>query len=172
MVKHLSLEKQAVDSSRMFKSIIFGGTFDRLHSGHYLFLQVARVLASYSGVGLVTDDFLNGKSKKHSNLIRDYRSRQKKLLTIARNMGFVTDSGIPRIKMIPISRDFGLGDTMDADAILVSEETYPVILKMNESRQHNGLPPLKVVVVPYAVEMNGTRLSSSKLREFELKGES
>ncbi|MFW9994352.1 MAG: pantetheine-phosphate adenylyltransferase [Candidatus Odinarchaeota archaeon] len=168
MVRNLSLERSFTGSPWLFNSLIFGGTFDRFHAGHFLFLEVARSLASYTCVGLVTDEMLAGKEKKYGHIIHDYRSREEALLARARQMGFVIGTGAPDLEIVPIERDLGKGDTIAADAIIASEETYPVILQMNESRRESGLPPLKVIVLPEVVDKDGKRVSSTRLRELEV----
>ena len=164
------LPLQRIDRSKkpLFRSLIFGGTFDRFHSGHLLFLLVNRVITEYLGLGLVSDEMLSRKNKTHGEILRDFSTRKEMITREALLCGYKIDSGSPLLEIIPIEGDHGLGDVLDVNAIVVSQETFKVAMNMNESRKAKGLPPLEIVVIPDVHDENGNRLSSTKIRESEL----
>ncbi|MHA1449199.1 MAG: hypothetical protein ACTSP4_07240 [Candidatus Hodarchaeales archaeon] len=169
MERQLSLQRINSGKKPFFRSLIFGGTFDRFHAGHLMFLLVSRVITEYLGLGLVSDTMLEKKNKAHGEILRDYTARKETVTRKALDCGFKESNAPPVIEIISIDGDHGLGDVLDVNAIVVSQETYLVALEMNKSRKAKGLHPLEIVVIPDIHDENGNRLSSTKMRESELK---
>ena len=71
------------------------------------------------------------------------------------------------IELFPLEDGYGPynrskpGFTVDFDTIVVSEETFPGGLKVNEKRAEEGLPPLKIVVISLLQSNGATEKISS-----------
>ena len=75
-------------------------------------------------------------------------------------------------QIVPLDDDWGPSALdNDIDAIIVSEETERVALKLNQVRQKKGLSPLQVIIVPLIRAYDGQRISSSRIINKEIDSE-
>lgn len=153
--------------SKIFKYVVLGGSFDHLHKGHQLFLKTAFSLGQFVLIGLTTDDFI--KNKFLSLALEDYQTRKKNLEE------FLKKNNWQNFKIIPIS-DFtgGADKNKQAEAIIVSKNTYYNALKINDLRVKNGLKKLRIIIVGDVLTESGDIISSEKIRtgEIDRKGKS
>ena len=56
----------------------------------------------------------------------------------------------------------------DFDAIVVSEETEPTAVEINEIRISKGMNPIDIVVVSFVLAYDGTPISSTRIRRGEI----
>jgi pantetheine-phosphate adenylyltransferase len=56
----------------------------------------------------------------------------------------------------------------DFDAIVVSEETVPTAVKINEISSSKGMKPLDIIVVSFVLAYDGTPISSTRIRSGEI----
>ena len=72
-------------------------------------------------------------------------------------------------EVIPLNDVFGttIYDG-DFDAIVVSEETEPTAVEINEIRTSKGMRPLDIVVVSFVLAYDGTPISSTRIRRGEI----
>jgi pantetheine-phosphate adenylyltransferase len=144
----------------VYKTIILGGTFDRLHAGHETFLNKAFKSAEKVIIGLTTPTVLKkivrqdsiwpfGERKK---VVEDFVKKYKKEFSI-----------------IPIDDIFGPSTEIEnLDAIVATDETYYTCERINHIRERKGLKPLEIVHVPYAYSEDCRVISSSRIRKNEI----
>ena len=122
-----------------------GGTFDRLHGGHKLLLEVAFKLAKKVLIGITTDN-LAKNGKEIPELIWDYEKRAKDVTDFLHSLG-VTDD---RIDIKPLSRATQYADEIpELGVIVLSPETYGRLLEINDVRRKKGLDELIAIAIPY-----------------------
>jgi pantetheine-phosphate adenylyltransferase len=71
--------------------------------------------------------------------------------------------------VIPLNDPYGttIYDA-DFDAIVVSEETEPTAVEINEIRVSKGMKPLDIVVVSFVLAYDGNPISSTRIRRGEI----
>jgi pantetheine-phosphate adenylyltransferase len=148
---------------RLYKKVVFAGTFDHLHEGHKYILRIALKLSENLLVGLATEKLLARKKSKEK--IQDYSQRHETL------MRFFKDEGVlGRCEIFAIDTIEGGADKIeDLDALIVSDEMSVVnnAFSINELRAQNGLRRFHIIVIPRVRSQDGQPLSSSRRRDGE-----
>lgn len=146
--------------SMLYKSVVCGGTFDRLHKGHKRFLEHVFAVGEKVVIGLTSDFYI--KTYKDSNHIESFEIRKNNLEQFLKGHEFASRAEI-------ISIDDMYGKTLDSsysfDAIVVSEETVAGAEQINKARQDVGMSSLVIITVPLLETENGDILSSTLIRE-------
>ncbi|MFW9920807.1 MAG: pantetheine-phosphate adenylyltransferase [Candidatus Thorarchaeota archaeon] len=148
---------------RLYKKVVFAGTFDHLHEGHKYLLRTALKLGEFLAVGLTTDELL--KHKKNREKIQPYQERYHALYEFLQS-----ESKGTAYEIFPIDSKEGGADTMiDLEALVVSDEISVVnnAFAINEMRAMNGLPRYHIIVIPRVRSEDDRPLSSSRIREGE-----
>jgi len=150
---------------KKFRKVAVGGTFDELHRGHKVILMKAFEIGERVMIGLCSDEFAEKLGKPH--VTASYEERLKELKTFLNNLGL---SG--RAEIIPLNDPFGptLAESC-IEALVVSEETRPTALKINEKRRKAGLPPLKIVTINMVPAENCAPISTTRIRKGEIDRE-
>jgi cytidyltransferase-like protein len=150
---------------KKFRTVAVGGTFDELHKGHKILLLKAFEIGERVMIGLCTDEFAEKLSKPH--VTATYEARLKELKAFLNNLGLSE-----RAEIIPLNDPFGptLAESY-IEALVVSEETRPTALKINEKRRKAGLPPLKIVTINMVPAENCTPISTTRIRKGEIDHE-
>jgi pantetheine-phosphate adenylyltransferase len=148
-----------------FRKVAVGGTFDELHRGHKVLLLKAFEIGERVLIGLCTDEFAEKLSKPH--MTAPYEERLKELKAFLSNLG-VSE----RSEIIPLNDPFGptLANSC-IEALVVSEETKPTALKINEKRRNARLTPLKIVTINMVPAENCTPISTTRIRKGEIDRE-
>jgi len=136
-----------------------GGTFDHLHEGHKYLLKKALSISHKIVVGLTTEELL--KNKKYFSKLEDYKTREN---NIKKFISSFTD--LNRIEIIKLNEPYGppINDP-EYEGLIVSQETYPTALKLNEIREKKGFNPLIIIIIPMIKDKNNKRISSTLIRE-------
>jgi len=150
---------------RKFKVVGLGGTFDEFHRGHRALLMKAFESGDRVLIGLVTDKF--GEKIRKGHEIATYEEREKELVGFLEKIGFLN-----RAEIIPLDDAYGPAATsIEQQAIVVSRETEPVALKINQVRRRNGLLPLEVIVIDMVPAENHVPISTTRIRYREIDRE-
>ncbi|KAH8379239.1 hypothetical protein KR009_003827, partial [Drosophila setifemur] len=160
----LSSQEDTSEAIKTYPSVVLGGTFDRIHLGHKIFLTQA-VLRSRNRlvVGVTTAAMTKGKTLP--DLVLPVEERIELLRE------FLTDiDSTLQYEIVPIDDPFGPTQTdPDLDMIVVSAETLRGGQKVNEIRLAKQLRELEIFVIDI-VESNvhdgihESKVSSSNTR--------
>uniref|UniRef100_A0A0A1XAQ6 Bifunctional coenzyme A synthase n=1 Tax=Zeugodacus cucurbitae TaxID=28588 RepID=A0A0A1XAQ6_ZEUCU len=132
------------ESTKMYDTVVVGGTFDRIHVGHKIFLTQAVLRCCRRLVVGVTTNQMN-KSKILPELILPVETR------ISEIRDFLTEIDASlQYEVVPINDPFGPTQTdPNMDLIVVSAETLKGGHKVNEIRAKKNLRPLEI----YCIEL-------------------
>ena len=143
-------------SNKRYSKVAVGGTFDKFHDGHKKLLSTAFELGNQIEIGVTSDAF--------GGLKGDIDSCEERMNNLKL---FFKDKSNFRV----VSLDDPFGTTIyeaDFDAIVVSEETEPTAVKINEIRLSKGMSPLDIVVVSFVLAEDGNPISSTRIRRGEI----
>jgi len=116
-------------------------------------------------IGLCSDKFVAKMGKPH--VTASYAERLKELEAFLKDLGV---SG--RAEFVPLDDPFGTTLSGSCiEALIVSEETKSVALKINEKRREAGLPQLGVVTVGMVPSENCAPISTTRIRKGEMDRE-
>ena len=139
-------------NSKKYNKVAVGGTFDKFHDGHKKLLSTAFEIGNIIEIGVTSDEFggLKGDIDSCEERINNLKS-------------FFSDKS--DFVVIPLNDPYGttIYDE-DFDAIVVSEETEPTAVEINEIRVSKGMKPLDIVVVSFVLAYDGTPISSTRIR--------
>ena len=144
-----------------FELVATGGTFDVIHKGHLELLKKSFEISSNVIIGLTSDEFVEKKGKKTTN---DYSTR---LVTLT---GFI-EKNFPgkSFRISKLDNDFGPAVLEgDVQALVASEETSYQGDILNKQRAEKNLSPVELVVVPLVLAKDGTKISSSRIKNSEI----
>lgn len=143
-------------NNKKYHKVAVGGTFDKFHDGHKKLLSTAFEIGERVEIGVTSDDF--GGLKGDIDSCRERMSNLKSFFSDKSN--FV---------VIPLNDPYGttIFDD-DFEAIVVSEETEPTAVEINEIRVSKGMSPLDIVVVSFVLAYDGTPISSTRIRRGEI----
>lgn len=141
-----------------YHTTIVGGTFDRLHDGHRALLAAAVRLTSRKLICGVTHHSMN-QCKSNSALIEKLEERK------ANVSDFLADLRFTRYEFVTLKDKHSPAiDKPEIEAIFVTSETESIAHEINDIREHRGMAPLDIVVVPLVVGEDGKKISSSTIR--------
>ncbi len=147
-----------------FKIVALGGTFDIIHKGHIELLRKAFSISSKVIIGLTSDELAIRKGK---NPVNKY-SRRETLLVSAISKHFPNTS----YEISKLVNDFGPAAIEgNVEALITSEETKHQGDVLNDLRKQKKLPPVAVIVVPMVMAQDGKRISSTRIKNFEIDAE-
>ncbi len=138
-----------------------GGTFNVLHRGHRRLLETALMNGDELAVGLMSDAYC----REHKVTVLPYRQREEALRAYL-------EPRTTRFDIVPLDLKEGTApeDPM-LDVLVVSQETQALGSRINDLRLHNGLSPVKLVVVTYVLADDYRPISSSRILDGEMDPE-
>lgn len=140
-----------------YKKIAVGGSFNVLHKGHRALLDRAFDAGEYVLIGLTSNEMVEKK-------IVSYEKRKEALENFL--------GGLGRYSVVKL--DDPLGNAVrdrEIGAIVVSEETFPGALEINEARKKRGLGPLEILSIPMVLAEDGEPISSTRIKSGEIDRE-
>jgi pantetheine-phosphate adenylyltransferase len=151
---------------KRFKTVAVGGTFDEFHKGHKALLMKAYELGEQVVIGLSSDAFAKKLNKPHTTA--SYKQRLEELKAFLHEHDFLSRSRITTLNDI-------YGVTLSegcVEALIVSKETEPAAMRINNKRKEIGLPPLQIVVIDMVPSENHVAISTTRIyrREIDREG--
>jgi pantetheine-phosphate adenylyltransferase len=144
-----------------FGIVALGGTFDIIHKGHIALLSKAFSISSHVIIGLTGDDLANKMGK---NILNNY-SKRYETLTSELHKKFPNSS----YSISKLENDFGPAAIEGKlDALVVSEETRHKGDILNKLRKAKNLSSVKIVTVPMALAEDGSRISTTRIKNSEI----
>ena len=141
---------------KKYNKVAVGGTFDKFHDGHKKLLSTAFELGNQIEIGVTSDEF--------GGLKGDIDSCKERMDNLKL---FFEDKS--NFNVVPLEDPFGTTIyEADFDAIVVSEETEPNAVKINDIRVSKGMSPLDIVIVSFVLAEDGNPISSTRIRRGEI----
>lgn len=156
---------------------ILGGTFTPIHNGHRALLHKAFQTASHDGpgdghviVGLTATDLATQtrNDPEHAKQLGSFESRRE---TLERELSRLSTAYSASFEILKLEDTQGPAATReDADALVVSPEAKAQrrANEINEQRVSDGLSRLEIHTAPFVVAEDGTRISSTRIRNGEI----
>ena len=149
-------------SPLLMTRVAVGGTFECLHDGHRSLIRKAFELANGGLVDIgLTSNKMVGKRERE---IPEYSTRKNLLVSFIDDL----DIDIKKYRIQQLDDPYGSTLTDEYDYIVVSPETHPVALHINELRQNAGLRAIKVVLVNFVMAEDNIPISSTRIVRGEI----
>ncbi len=147
-----------------FSLIATGGTFDIIHRGHLTLLSDAFAISDKVIIGLTSDELAEKKGKL---LINKYENRLENLTAVI-SKEFPNSS----FQISKLDNDFGPAVLeKGVEALVVSDEMSNQGAILNQLRAEKKLIPVKIITVPMFLAKDGTRISTTRIKNSEIDTE-
>lgn len=147
-----------------FSLVAMGGTFDVIHKGHLTLLSKAFEISDKVIIGLTSDEFAEKKGKIPNN---NYGIRLENLI-------LSLSKEFPHASFQINKLDDNFGPAVlehDVEALVVSDETSNQGSVLNKLRESKKLPLLQIITVPMFLAKDGTRISTTRIKNSEIDSE-
>lgn len=156
---------------------MLGGTFTPIHNGHRALLHKAFQTASHDGdrdghviIGLAATALAEQtrSDPSHADLLGPFQQRREGLATELERLSSAYSASY---EIIQLEDTYGPAATReDVDALVVSPEAKAQrrAHELNEQRVEDGLQPLEIQTAPFVIAEDGTRISSTRIRNGEI----
>ena len=144
-----------------FSLVATGGTFDIIHSGHVKLLLNSFQISDKVIIGLTSDEFATKMGKFPIN---NYQKRFENLTTVISEQ-FPNSS----FRISKLDNDFGPAVLeKEVQALVASDETSNQGEKLNKLRRIKNLPPVEIITVPMLLAKDGTKISTTRIKNSEI----
>ena len=147
-----------------FSLVAMGGTFDVIHKGHLTLLSKAFEISDKVIIGLTSDEFAEKKGKITNN---NYGIRLENLI-------LSLSKEFPHASFQINKLDDNFGPAVlerDVEALVVSNETSNQGSVLNKLRESKKLPLVQIITVPMFLAKDGTRISTTRIKNSEIDSE-
>ena len=147
-----------------FSLVAMGGTFDVIHKGHLTLLSKAFEISDKVIIGLTSDEFAEKKGKIINN---NYGIRLENLI-------LSLSKEFPHASFQINKLDDNFGPAVlerDVEALVVSNETSNQGSVLNKLRESKKLPLVQIITVPMFLAKDGTRISTTRIKNSEIDSE-
>ncbi|MEK7494982.1 MAG: pantetheine-phosphate adenylyltransferase [Patescibacteria group bacterium] len=143
--------------------VVLGGTFDRFHLGHKKLIERGLEMGKKITIGIATEEIY--KNKFLSETIEPFEIRKKSVEKFIKNY-LMNDRSVDIISFFEFTG--GVDKIKKVDAIVVSRETYPNALKINQLREKNLFKQLMIVIIEDVLAEDKILISSERIRAGEI----
>ena len=144
-----------------FSLVATGGTFDIIHSGHVKLLLNSFKISDKVIIGLTSDEFA---TKMGKSPINNYQKRFENLTSVISEQ-FPNSS----FYISKLDNDFGPAVLeKEVQALVASDETSNQGEKLNKLRRIKNLPPVEIITVPMLLAKDGTKISTTRIKNSEI----
>jgi pantetheine-phosphate adenylyltransferase len=147
-----------------FSLVAMGGTFDVIHKGHLTLLSKAFEISDKVIIGLTSDEFAEKKGKIPNN---NYGIRLENLI-------LSLSKEFPHASFEINKLDDNFGPAVlerDVEALVVSDETSNQGSVLNKLRESKKLTLVQIITVPMFLAKDGTRISTTRIKNSEIDSE-
>jgi len=142
--------------------VVAGGTFDHFHLGHELFLKTAIEAGDHLALGITSDEMIAEKPLPYS--IEPFYVRKRYVEQYLKRI-----KGNVKVQIMKLEEPFGISiSDPKIEKIIVTKETKPNAIRINQIRKKNHLKALKILTVPYVKGSDNRRISSFRIRKGEI----
>jgi len=147
--------------SKRFRVVALGGTFDFFHKGHRALLGEGFEIGRLLLIGVASDALAHSLGKFP---LQPYNARFAGVINYIKNK----HPNEP-FKIFQLDEPYGpLGTDPDVEAVVVTPDSVGRGMEANIVREKSGLKPVHVVLVPLVLAEDGFRISSTRIRHFEI----
>ncbi len=144
-----------------FSLVATGGTFDIIHRGHLTLLSNAFAISEKVIIGLTSDELAEKKGKL---TINKYEKRLENLTQVISKQ-FPNSS----FQISKLDNDFGPAVLeKGVEALVVSDEKSNQGTILNQLRAEKKLSSVKIIMVPMFLAKDGTRISTTRIKNSEI----
>ncbi|PIU43742.1 MAG: phosphopantetheine adenylyltransferase [Candidatus Nealsonbacteria bacterium CG_4_8_14_3_um_filter_39_7] len=148
-----------VDNKKNEKETVVGGTFDILHDGHKKLLREAYGIGGRVMIGLTSDEMaLQTRNRE----IAGFEDRKKELEL------FISGELKSKPDVVEIKDKFGSTLERDFDYIVVSPETFPTAIAINEERKKINKKSIEIIKIDFVLAEDGKPISSERISKGEI----
>lgn len=145
--------------------VAVAGTFGPLHDGHRALFETALEFGTDGVVVGLTSDDLAPETRSEPRPIPSFEERERLVRVELDDL----DRWGRDVAVEELTEELGIvTEDPDIDALVVSPETAPELVDVNEARRDAGMAPIRGLVVPYVLAGDGERISSTRLVKGEI----